>query len=82
MNYKLEKFWNYNAFNELNGRLRWTINLKSFEINRIMTTDDTYYQWTINLKSFEIYFFNNSLNTIQVWTINLKSFEIIPSLFI
>ena len=33
MNYKLEKFWNILNFSGRIEYLKWTINLKSFEIN-------------------------------------------------
>ena len=32
MNYKLEKFWNSYDYSKTTGKFRWTINLKSFEI--------------------------------------------------
>ena len=34
MNYKLEKFWNWKTKLQNEGYKEWTINLKSFEINR------------------------------------------------
>ena len=55
MNYKLEKFWNeIKEFDFASYELKWTINLKSFEIVNFDNTDDTDNLWTINLKSFEI----------------------------
>ena len=36
--------------------LIWTINLKSFEINKQILSLEFSNKWTINLKSFEIYF--------------------------
>ena len=32
MNYKLEKFWNKDIMKDLGLEVKWTINLKSFEI--------------------------------------------------
>ena len=34
MNYKLEKFWNNNIKNIKRDEKKWTINLKSFEIQK------------------------------------------------
>ena len=34
MNCKLEKFWNYKDFAKVRDEVRWTVNLKSFEIHK------------------------------------------------
>ena len=54
MNYKLEKFWNKLDSYTLLFNIKWTINLKSFEINLYESQDNASPLWTINLKSFEI----------------------------
>ena len=35
MNCKLEKFWNNSKERKINNRSKWTVNLKSFEIDRV-----------------------------------------------
>ena len=54
MNYKLEKFWN--TLNSLYccPPIKWTINLKSFEMKKPSEILKEICGWTINLKSFEI----------------------------
>ena len=78
MNYKLEKFWNFNLKYSDKILIIWTINLKSFEI----FLNWIYYlfskSWTINLKSFEIFYKLSYFLFNFLWTINLKSFEILP----
>ena len=54
MNCKLEKFWNLYKTGVGNLWLRWTVNLKSFEIGRPATGYIRGEKWTVNLKSFEI----------------------------
>ena len=36
MNYKLEKFWNDEEYEEMYYYIGWTINLKSFEIKWVI----------------------------------------------
>ena len=76
MNYKLEKFWNFVGDNLIRINMKWTINLKSFEIFNGEMNVTSVFLWTINLKSFEIIDEDDlKLGDIK-WTINLKSFEI------
>ena len=54
MNCKLEKFWNWtNKRNAWNIK-KWTVNLKSFEMELYSTPTGVKFTWTVNLKSFEI----------------------------
>ena len=42
MNYKLEKFWNYDCISLQFPSYLWTINLKSFEIEYEINSDETF----------------------------------------
>ena len=44
---------------------KWTINLKSFEMNIILPAFVRHLLWTINLKSFEIHYANTDKATIH-----------------
>ena len=55
---------------------QWTVNLKSFEIQISLLTDEDFGIWTVNLKSFEIKLISKHNYHITRWTVNLKSFEI------
>ena len=76
MNYKLEKFWNYEDVEILSALVKWTINLKSFEINIVQV------KLLQMLMNYKLEKFWNSAGLVKfkvksLWTINLKSFEIV-----
>ena len=81
MNYKLEKFWNtHSAIRDNLISLKWTINLKSFEMFWSIE-----YQNYLNFMNYKLEKFWNfqslPFNSVaSLWTINLKSFEIINSI--
>ena len=77
MNYKLEKFWNCILGSIESPSIKWTINLKSFEIPWTAKASKLKLAWTINLKSFEINASTEQELKDKLWTINLKSFEIL-----
>ena len=76
MNCKLEKFWNQFIKSAFFTFLKWTVNLKSFEILIFFNYDKNDKEWTVNLKSFEMYGSLILIAAYTLWTVNLKSFEI------
>ena len=54
MNCKLEKFWNTIAPITVGTPIKWTVNLKSFEMKAFQKKQLIMKLWTVNLKSFEI----------------------------
>ena len=76
MNCKLEKFWNIDYVEIDEKAVRWTVNLKSFEISYFVGNWGGFTIWTVNLKSFEIKKTHLLKQILLLWTVNLKSFEI------
>ena len=76
MNLKHEMFWNFITSNHFNPSIKWTLNMKCFEIFSYFFPSISYIWWTLNMKCFEMYHKLTEWMFFHKWTLNMKCFEI------